>query len=186
MSDGDRYLDTGERRLNVALWVALGLLIAAIIAGGAVFLARNMGGDGRVEIALPAATSSAVEVYLSGAVPNEGIYSFSQDVSLEEVLQQAGGAADGLDPVRVRLCVLEADESPFDQREESGSGKINVNTASLEELQTLYGIGPSRAQAIIDYRNEHGFFRTVDELINISGIGPKILDDIRDCVTVVD
>jgi len=186
MSDSEGYVESGDRRLSVALWVLVGLLIAAIIAGGVMFLVRNTGGNGRVEIVLSDAEPPTVEVYLGGAVEAEGIYSFSPDVTLGEVLQQAGGVADGLDPVRLSLRVFQADESPFDQYDESGPDKVNVNAASFEELQTLHGIGPSRAQAIIDYRTEHGYFRSVDDLINVSGIGPKTLENIRDYVTVVD
>jgi len=62
-------------------------------------------------------------------------------------------------------------------------GIININTATSEQLQTLPGIGPTYAQRIIDYREEHGPFRTVGELMNISGIGEKRLEAIWDLVT---
>jgi competence protein ComEA len=59
-------------------------------------------------------------------------------------------------------------------------GKININAASSQQLQTVNGIGPSTAQKIIDYRKEHGNYTTVDALINVSGIGPKKLAKMRD------
>ena len=60
---------------------------------------------------------------------------------------------------------------------------IDLNTADIYDLQRLPGIGEKRAQDIIDYRTEHGPFQTVDELDNVSGIGPGILENLRDYVT---
>ena len=177
---------SGERRLNLAFWVVMGLLIAAIIAGGAVLISRHVGGggEGHVEVILPPRSSPAVEVYLSGAVASEGIYTFSQDSTLKDVLQGAGAVVEGVDGIKIKLRVLDPSEDPF--AEEEQETKINVNTASAAELDLLEGIGPVKAQAIIDYRNEHGFFRTVDELINVPGIGPATLEAIRDQVTAID
>ena len=69
----------------------------------------------------------------------------------------------------------------------AGSDKdaaVNVNTASSVVLQTLPGIGPKKAEAIIDYRTVHGAFKTVDDLILVKGIGPKTLEKLRPLVTV--
>jgi len=159
------------------------VLVIAIIAGGAVLISRHIGGGQPIEVILSSTPASTLEIYLSGAVANEGIYTFSQDNSLEDVLQRAGGVTEGIDPLRLKTRVLYIDESPFEQPQKT---KININTASAEELQTLYGIGPVKAQAIIDYRNEKGFFHTIEELVNVSGIGPKTLEKIRDEITVVD
>ncbi len=64
--------------------------------------------------------------------------------------------------------------------------KIDLNTAGTEELQTLPGIGPSKASSIVAYREEHGPFHSLDELINVSGIGKGIIDKISDLVTCAE
>ena len=72
------------------------------------------------------------------------------------------------------------------QSQAATQGRVNLNTAGLEELDALPGIGPARAQAILDYREEHGPFRYVEELIYVSGIGEGILEKLMDLVTVGD
>ena len=61
---------------------------------------------------------------------------------------------------------------------------VNINTASATELETLPGIGPALAERIITYRETHGFFESVDDLINVKGIGESVLSDLRDLVSV--
>lgn len=64
------------------------------------------------------------------------------------------------------------------------SDRVNINIASAEELQTLYGIGPVKAEAIIAYREQNGFFISAEELINVSGIGEKTYLKIKDSICV--
>ncbi|MCS6949340.1 MAG: helix-hairpin-helix domain-containing protein, partial [bacterium] len=68
--------------------------------------------------------------------------------------------------------------------QELPSGKVNLNTASIEQLEALPGIGPVTARAIIEYRKQNGGFRSVDELIEVHGIGPRRLEQIRPHVVV--
>ena len=63
-------------------------------------------------------------------------------------------------------------------------GVVNVNSANSAQLQTLNGIGPSKAQEILKYRKAHGGFKTVDELVNVKGIGPKTLQNMKTQVSI--
>jgi len=67
---------------------------------------------------------------------------------------------------------------------EDTTGKININTASANQLQSLHGIGPAISERIVDYRNEHGRFRRIEDIKNVSGIGPGRFDNIKDDITV--
>jgi competence protein ComEA len=76
------------------------------------------------------------------------------------------------------------DASAGDTRAGTSLSTININTASVDALETLPGIGPTYAQRIIDYRVEHGAFATVEQLTEVKGIGPATLDKLRHLITV--
>jgi competence protein ComEA len=167
--------------------LALGLLMAAIVTGVAVFTVKYVSRPRPVEIVVASPDDeSPIEVYVSGAGIREGIYTVGQNATLDDVLERAGVIPPGEGPLKIKVIVVGSEEdssspSPEDQQ----PGKININSATAAELDSLSGIGPTKAQAIVDYRNQNGPFRSVDDLLNVPGIGAKTLETIRDQITVI-
>jgi len=177
MSQGEFDSGRGYQKWWVLIYA---LLIVAIITGGVVFGLRQWGRGESVEITLSTTPASALEVYVSGAVTSEGIYTFNQDCSLEDVLQGAGGVSDDADLASINIHIAAIGESSIVQPQ-----KVNINTAEAWLLEALDGIGPTLAQRIIEYRESNGSFNSIDELTNVYGIGSKTLEEIRDKITVI-
>jgi competence protein ComEA len=144
-----------------------------------------------------------IKVDVKGEVLHPGVYEVEDGLRVIDVLALAGGTLQEADLMKINLAAFLKDgqvvyipkigeeESPWEINHEitaSGQGKdtnqININTATLEELVTLPGIGPSKAQAIISYREEHGAFKDVEELTQVSGIGEKTLEKLIPLVKV--
>ena len=150
-----------------------------------------------------------IKVHIAGAVKNPGVYELEEGARLEDALQLAEPTLDALiDKYLNRASILRDGEkivvpSLEDEKELGGmtidssvlgsislgqlgtdTGKININLASQKELESLTGIGPSKAQAIIEYREKYGGFKTIEELTNVSGIGEATLEKIKDKITI--
>ncbi len=146
-----------------------------------------------------------VGVDVEGAVASPGLYLVSADARVNDAVAAAGGMTSDADRQRVNLAqkvedgmqvyVPSREEVPAatgttttgaGQASSSGAskGKVNLNTASAEELQTLSGIGPSLSQRIIDYRQANGPFKSVDDLRKVSGIGDTRFKSLKDLVCV--
>lgn len=134
-----------------------------------------------------------VIVDVKGEVNQPGIYEVKSDMRVNDVINLAEGLTSQADQDQLNLAQKVADEMiiqvPSTSNELTGSetnevassqDKIRVNQATVEELVTLTGIGPSKAEAIITYRDEAGQFKDVDDLLNVSGIGEKTLEAIKD------
>jgi competence protein ComEA len=165
--------------------LALGLLMAAMVAGVAVFTIKYVSRPHSVEIVVACPDNeSPIEVYLTGAGIREGIYTVGQDATLDDILRRAGVIPSEASPLTVKISVVGPEGDQDSLAPEEQSGKININTAGVAELDSLPGIGPAKAQAIIDYRDQNGPFQSVDDLANVPGIGAKTLETIRDQITV--
>ncbi len=131
-----------------------------------------------------------IYVDMDGAVNNPGVYRLESGSRVSEAIEIAGGLKEGahtksLNKARKltdgeKIYILTKDEAS-DVSE--GSKLININTASVNELDSLPGIGPVYAQRIVEYRNK-SLFRSVEEIKNIEGIGEKTFEKIKDYITV--
>jgi len=148
---------------------------------------------------LPIATSTFV-VHVAGAVAAPGVYDVRAPARIVDAIDAAGGpspeaeldslnlAAPLVDGQRVYVPVVGEIVPPVAAATVVGdaavSGPIDLNTATPSELEELPGIGPATAAAIVEHRDEHGPFATVDDLADVRGIGPAKLDAIRALVQV--
>lgn len=158
---------------------------------------------GPAEPASSTPTPTTIVVSVVGSVTTPGLVTLAEGARVSDAIDAAGGALPGTDLSTINLARKVSDgeqiavgvpgaadaAGPADPSASGGAagasaGKVNVNSASAEELATLPGIGPVLAQGIIDFRETNGPFGSVDELTEVSGIGPAVLAKIKDLVTV--
>lgn len=134
-----------------------------------------------------------IMVHVAGAVRAPGVYTLREGARVFEALEAAGGALAEADAHALnlaeplfdgrRLHVPYAGESLADTSGASGK-KVNINTALADELVTLPGIGPAKAAAIVSFREKNGPFGTLEDLAQVSGIGPKTVETLKDHITL--
>jgi competence protein ComEA len=143
-------------------------------------------------------TPAAINVYVSGAVKQPDVYALPLHSIVKDAITAAGGAAADADLDRINLAARLADqmqvyvprqgEAALPPQSGSAPGaateKININTASVEELDKLPGIGPAIAAAIIDYRTQNGPFKQIEDIDAVKGIGDALFEKIKDMITV--
>lgn len=183
------------RRVLVALAVLAGLGLL----GGYAVAARARPKAARISLGSADQTPSSRRLYVhvGGAVRHPGLYHVAAGSRVFDAVRSAGGPLEDadLDGLNLAAKLKDGDKvlvpkqgSPGEEGGPAGSqgasSLVNLNTATVADLDTLPGIGPALAQRIIDYRSKVGGFRTVDELDNVSGIGPARLDELRSLVTV--
>jgi competence protein ComEA len=154
------------------------LLIAVIIIGGAVAWSRYSPAH-PIEISLPPSQELEGEIYLGGAVSNPGFYPLKSGDSIEALIQAAGGTTDNAELDGLELYIPAVGEKEEPQ-------KIDLNRAEAWLLEALPGIGESRAQSIIDYRQTNGGFHNITEITKVEGIGTSTYEQIKDLITVAD
>jgi competence protein ComEA len=182
----------------VALAVVIGLLGAryvrsagALQAGSAPVAAARTARTGAVELT-PGGRGAVVHV--AGAVRRPGVYSLGAGARVQDAVRRAGGArrSANLDAVNLAAKVADGQQIVVPSRApvaaagasapaagEAPTAPVSLGSATLEQLQTLDGVGPATAEKILAYRSEHGGFRSIDDLANVPGIGPKKLAAIK-------
>lgn len=190
-----------SRFVNIIIVVAA----LAAAAGGVVLFLRD-GDDGEpVRIVSPPTVSSVEsrvesesKAYVTGAVERPGLYTIREGDRLADLIDLAGGITEDADMQAVNLAVRVKDQDHWtvprvgeptvvpsdDDSVDEATGKVDINTADAELLETLPGIGEARAEAIIRYREEHGQFKHVDDIVAVPGIGSSTLEGLRDLVEV--
>lgn len=157
-----------------------------------------------VAVASDAATAESISsgdvyVHVAGAVAVPGLYRLFAGARIVDAVAASGGFVEGADRAAVNLArpvadgeqvvvplIGEADAAAAggESHESSGDGRVNLNTADAAALDTLPRIGPALAQRIIDWRDENGRFTSVEDLLAVPGIGDKMLEALRDLVSV--
>jgi competence protein ComEA len=165
-------------RLNQLWTIVTILLIAVIVIGGTVAWSRYRQPQ-PIEISLPPNPQFQGEVYLGGAVGNPGFYPVKSGDSIEALIQAAGGTTGNANLTEVKIYIPKIGEEQQPQ-------KIDINRAEAWLLQALPGIGQSKAQAIIDYRQKNGTFSNITELTKVEGIGPATYEQIKHLITVAE
>ena len=189
--------------------VGLVALLAVTLGGAGLWYVRSLPRPVEVVAAPSGGTASApasaspspevvVLVDVAGWVRRPGVYEFTEGARVIDAIDAAGGARSGavLEALNLAAPLTDGTQILVPREGEEGvapapvtggavaGGLVNVNSAIATELEELPGIGEVIAQRIIDYRTENGPFATVDELLDVSGIGDAILESIRELVTV--
>jgi competence protein ComEA len=176
------------------------LLIGALVLGGRLLLrSEPRAASPRSGAPLVAAPPPRLVVHVVGAVRRPGLYRLEDGARIADALARAGGTtakadvqlvnlaaplADGQQvvvPARAARAAAEVDPAAAPSAGPA-PGPVHLNTATLEQLDALPGVGPVTAQKILDYRTEHGAFSSIDDLDAIPGIGPSRLEDLRGLV----
>ncbi len=179
-------------------------LTCGLLASALILLISSPPRGVPIQLAQPP-TPSPLMVDISGAVKAPGVYELNLDSRMQDVVQMAGGLLPDANASAVNMAARLMDgqkiiipqigeeisntkSSPMENSSSAVSSAdtnpININTASQDELETLPGIGPSKAAAIIEYRSIHGPFTTYEDILGVTGIGEKTLDGFKDWIVI--
>ena len=169
------------------LMIALGVVLLAVVTFTSVAFAKSS----TTEKTTTTATTNVINyvyVDVKGEVEYPGVYRVSDKCRVFQVIEIAGGLKDSSDTSTINLAARINDEQvinvPKSVTEIIYNGLVNINTATVTELDLLPGIGSATATNIINYRIENGSFKTKDEIKAVNGIGDVIYEQIKDLITI--
>lgn len=195
------------------IWIAAASVIAILIVAVSFFgsygkkddltLTTPDGDAVQVAESNDSATSAKlIYVDISGEVNNQGVYQVAEGTRLFEVIEKAGGLTKraGIESVNQAEVVTDGQKIVIPNKRGQGlvaggagqaenlgmtdNGLVNINVADSSGLQEIPGVGPVTAEKILEYRNSNGSFKSKEDLMNVSGIGQKTFDKIKDMITV--
>lgn len=167
-----------------------------ITAAAVMFLVSSQPQGTPIEL-LPTFTPAPLFIHVDGAVAHPGVYTLPRKSRVTDAITAAGGLLPQADTASINLAAQLTDgqkiyvvEQGTPQPDTPSNNKsdtltpIDINTADATQFETLPGIGPTRAQAIIEYRNTHGPFQTIEDIQNVSGIGPATFENLKNHIFV--
>ncbi len=189
--------------LRQRMWKEIRFILIGLFSGllaAALILIVTAPSQGDPVILLPTPEPAKVTVYVTGAVENPGVYQLPPGSRVEAAIQAAGGWKPSANQSAINLAQpledgqsiyvpLPGEKVPTPSTEKKATQEtidqiVDINSASVELLDQLPGIGPTKASEIVSYRQNNGAFDTIEEILNVPGIGPGIFEDIRDLITV--
>jgi competence protein ComEA len=190
-------LPPSRRRVAAAALVAVVALVLGFKHVSAAGEPAAAGGEPIETIAAaPPPPPERVLVHVVGAVRRPGLYELPENSRVADAVKRAGGTTPKAEVALVNLAAPVADGTQIvvpgrstavrpaaGAMPPSAAGPVNLNSATLEQLDALPGVGPVTAQKIIAYREQNGAFRSVDDLDAVPGIGPAHLEELRTLVT---
>lgn len=184
--------------MNKSYWWQASFIVIGVLLGAGVIILVTRPPRGKPIELLPAPTASPIVVYVSGSVQRPGLYSLPIGSRVNDAIQLAGGYSEQANVAAINLAEVLIDGEQINvpgiqptsppgnvkAPDISSNLLININTATLDELDRLPEIGPVTAQRIIDYRMVNGPFKAIEDLLNVEKIGQVTFDKIKDLVTV--
>lgn len=176
--------------------IVFGILLGAAFVSAAIFI--SLPDKMTPLVILPTSTDMPIQVHVVGEVKNPGVVILSKNSRVQDAINSAGGATDEADLQPINLAAFVTDGQkliipsfnhpeiqPLSTAQQESFPKIDLNSATQKELETLPGIGEEKAKAILSEREKLGGFKSLDELSRVSGITRNILNQIKPYLSVV-
>lgn len=201
----DEWKDKWESWSLSAKAAVIGGILLILVGVGGLFFKKEESVEGTTVVEttmlvekteVSTTQETVIFVDIKGEVKNPGVYQMKVGDRVKDALDAAGGLTEEADSQKVNLAKRledqmvivvpkvgeEAEEIPAGEtrNEATKEGKVNINTATVEELKTLKGVGEKKAEAIIEYRKKNGSFQTKEDLMKVRGIGKKLFESFQE------